>query len=123
MELHTVQILIVFVLGGCFVFILLLLIPLLNQLKKTARQLEVTAATLDEVLNSDLKVLLNRGGKVLQEIEEIPPLVKNKLTHIPTKAGRFALTGIGTHIARVFVSWALKEVWRKTRGKGGERRS
>jgi len=111
------QIIIVFILGGIFVFLLLALIPLVKQLKKTAYRLEIAAATLDKVLNSEVKNLLNRGEKVLGEFEEIPPLVKDKLTHIPAKATRSALTGIGGHLTRALVLWTLKEGWRRLRGK------
>ena len=73
-------IIIVFILGGGFVFILLSLLPLINQMKKTARQLEVTGASLDAILNDEIKVLLNRGDNVLREFEEISALVKNNFT-------------------------------------------
>ena len=112
------QIFIVFILGGIFVFILLALIPLINQIKKTARQLETTAATLDKVLNSEFKALLNRGEKVIGELEDIPPLVKSKLTHIPARATRSALMGVSVYLARTLIFWTLKGAWRTIRGKG-----
>ena len=113
-------IIIVFILGGGFVFILLYLLPLINQMKKTARQLEITAESLDTILNDEIKVLLNRGDNVLREFEEIPALVKNKFAYVPGKATEFAFKGIGPQLARTFLFWGLKGAWRKIRGTRGK---
>ena len=120
-ETYLWQIIIVFILGGIFVFLLVTLIPLINQLRKTARQLEITAVTLDGVLQSELKALLSRGEKVLGEFEDISPLVKDQLTHISSKAGRVAFSGISNHLVRVVALWCLKKAWSKVRGKDRER--
>ena len=122
-QLQIWQILIVFILGGIFVFLLVVLLPLINQLKKTAHQLEITAASLNEVLNREFKALLNRGEKVIEEFEEIPPLVKDKLTRIPSKATRFAFAGIGSHVAKSLILWTLKGAWRKIRGRKRKKNS
>ena len=113
-------IIIVFILGGGFVFILLSLLPLINQTKKTARQLEITAESLDTILNDEIKVLLKRGDNVFREFEEITGLVKNKLTHVPGKATEFAFKGIGPQLARTFLFWSLRGAWRKIRGTRGK---
>jgi predicted PurR-regulated permease PerM len=115
------QMIIVFILGGIFVFLLVTVIPLITQLKKTARQLEITATTLDRVLQNEFKTLLSRGERVLGEIEAIPPLVKDQLTDISTRAGRVALSGVGNHLVRVFALWLAKKAWRKVRRKDGQR--
>ena len=47
------QMIIVFILGGIFVFLLVTVLPLIIQLRKTARQLEITAVTLDRVLQNE----------------------------------------------------------------------
>jgi len=108
---------IVFILGGIFAFFLVSVLPLISQLKKTARQLEITAVTLDRVLQNEFKALLSRGEKVLGEVESISPMVKDQLNHISTKAGRFALSGISNHLVRAFALWFLKKAWRKVRRK------
>lgn len=120
-ETYLWQIVVVFILGGIFVFLLVAVLPLINQLKKTARQLEITAVTLDGVLQSEFKTLLSRGEKVLGEFEAIPPLVKDRLSPISSKAGLLAYSGISNHLVRVVALWCLKKVWRKVRGKDRER--
>jgi len=120
-ETYLWQIIMVFILGGIFVFLLVTLAPLISQLRKTARQLEITAVTLDKVLQNEFKTLLSRGEKVLGEVEAIPPLVKDQLTQISTKAGRVAFSGVSNHIVRVFALWLVKKAWRKVRRKDRER--
>ena len=110
---------IVFILGGIFVFLLVTVLPLILQLRKTARQLEITAVTLDRVLQNEFKTLLSRGEKVLGEFESIPPLVKDQLTQISTKAGRVAFSGVSNHLVRVFALWLVKKAWGKVRRKDG----
>ena len=51
----VVIILIVLLLGGMLAFIFVSLVPLINQLKRTAQQLEITASSLDKVINNELK--------------------------------------------------------------------
>jgi len=109
-------IIIVFILGGGCVFILLSLLPLIKQIKETARQLEVTGASLDELLKDDIKVLLNRGDNVLRELEEISASIKTDFTHVPGKVSEFAFKGIAPQLTRVLLLWGLKGAWRKIRG-------
>jgi len=115
------QMIIVFILGGIFVFLLVAVLPLINQLRKTARQLEITAVSLDRVLQSELKALLSRGEKVLGEFEGMLPSLQDQLDHFSAKAGRLALSGISNHLLRVFAVWFLKKTWGKVRGKDRQR--
>lgn len=112
---------IVFILGGMLVFFLVAVLPLISQLRKTARQLEITALSLDRVLQSELKALLSRGEKVLGEFEDLLPLLEDQLTHISAKAGRLAFSGMSSHLVRVFALWCLRKAWRKVRGKDRQR--
>lgn len=120
-ETNLWHLIIVFILGGIFVFLLVAVLPLVSQLKKTARQLEITAVALDRVLQSDLKDLLIRGEKVLGEFEAISPLVKDQLTHLSAQVGRGALSGINSHLVRAFAWWCIRKAWRKVRGKDKQR--
>ncbi|WAC08132.1 MAG: hypothetical protein OS130_02745 [Thermodesulfobacteriota bacterium] len=111
-------ILIVVLLGGIFIFILVSLLPLITQLKKTAQQLEITASSLNKVINVDFKGLLNRGERVLENWEEkIQPLIVEKARHIPSATAQFAFSEVGSRVFRVLILWALKEAWGKIRGK------
>jgi hypothetical protein len=88
-ELHVWElVLLVFIvvfLGGIFIFILVSLLPLTKQLKKTAQQLEIAASSLNKVINVDFKGLLNRGERVLENWEEeLQPLIVEKARHIPS---------------------------------------
>jgi hypothetical protein len=109
---------IVMLLGGIFIFILVSLLPLTKQLKKTAQQLETTASSLNKVINVDFKGLLNRGEKVLENWqEEVQPLIVEKTRHIPSATAQFAFSEVGSRVLRVLILWALKEAWGKIRGK------
>jgi hypothetical protein len=111
-------VLIVVLLGGIFIFILVSLLPLTKQLKKTAQQLEITASSLNKVTNVDFKGLLNRGERVLENWEEeIQPLIVEKARHIPSATAQFAFSEVGSRVFRVLILWALKEAWGKIRGK------
>src|SRR4030042_2390641 len=111
-------VLIVVVLGGIFIFILVSLLPLTKQLKKTAQQLEITASSLNKVINVDFKGLLNRGERVLENWEEeLQPLIREKVRHIPSASAQVAFSEVGSRIFRVLILWALKEAWGKIRGK------
>ena len=105
-------------LGGIFIFILVSLLPLTKQLKKTAQQLEITASSFTKVINVDFKGLLNRGEKVLENWEEeLQPLIVEKARHIPSATAQFAFSEVGSRVFRVLILWALKEAWGKIRGK------
>jgi hypothetical protein len=111
-------VLIVVLLGGIFIFILVSLLPLTKQLKKTAQQLEITASSLNKVTNVDFKGLLNRGERVLENWEEeIQPLIVEKARHIPSATAQFAFSEVGSRVFRVLILWALKKAWGKIRGK------
>jgi len=111
-------VLIVALLGGIFIFILVSLLPLTKQLKKTAQQLAITASSLNKVTNVDFKGLLNRGERVLENWEEeIQPLIVEKARHIPSATAQFAFSEVGSRVFRVLILWALKEAWGKIRGK------
>jgi predicted PurR-regulated permease PerM len=111
-------VLIVALLGGIFIFMLVSLLPLITQLKKTAQQLEITASSLNKVINVDFKGLLNRGERVLENWEEkIQPLIVEKARHIPSATAQFAFSEVGSRVFRVLILWALKEAWGKIRGK------
>jgi ABC-type bacteriocin/lantibiotic exporter with double-glycine peptidase domain len=111
-------VLIVVLLGGIFIFILVSLLPLTKQLKKTAQQLEITASSLNKVINVDFKGLLNRGERVLENWEEeLQPLIREKVRHIPSASAQFAFSEVGSRLFRVLILWALKEAWGKIRGK------
>jgi hypothetical protein len=113
MKVQIWQIGIVFVLGGVFIFILISLLLLINPIKKAARQVEIAVANLDNIFNSELRFLLIRGEKVLGELEDIFPLVKDKLTHFPARNIRYAFMGIGGYLERSLIVWILKEACRK----------
>lgn len=117
MESQIWQILMVFFLGGIFTFILLSFISLINSIRQTARQLEITAATLESILNSEGRALLNRGEKVLREFEGTLPLVKDKLFQISATDTLYAFMGRGSHLDRGLILWILKEAWRKVQAK------
>lgn len=117
MEPQTFYILLVVLVGGFLGGILVALLPLINQIKKTARQVEATAAGLDAILQHEFKALLTRGEKVLEGLGEIQPLVKDKLTHIPDGAPWMAFLGLSNHIARFLMFWTLKEIWRRIKRK------
>lgn len=119
MEQSVLLLLLVGVVGGIFVVLLVTLPPLITQLKNTARQLEITAASLDYVLNHELKTLLNQGEKVLEDVEEVTPLVKQKLSSISENATKLAMAGVGGYLGRALTLWALGTVWRKLGGKRG----
>jgi predicted PurR-regulated permease PerM len=111
-------ILIIILLGGIVIFILVSLLPLTKQLKKTAQQLEITACSLNKVINVDFKRLLNRGEEVLENWEkEIQPLIVEKARHIPSATAQFAFSEAGSRMVRVLMLWAAKEAWRKIKGK------
>jgi predicted PurR-regulated permease PerM len=111
-------VLIVALLGGIFIFILVSLLPLTKQLKKTAQQLAITASSLNKVTNVDFKGLLNRGERVLENWEEeIQPLIVEKARHIPSATAQFAFSEVGSRVFRVLILWALKKAWGKIRGK------
>jgi hypothetical protein len=115
---------IVMLLGGVFIFILFSLLPLTKQLKKTAQQLEITAASLNKVINVDFKGLLNRGEKVLENWEEeLQPLLLEKARHIPSATAQFAFSEVGSRLFRILILWALKEAWGKIRGKRKQKSS
>ena len=127
-ELHAWElvllILIVVLLGGIFIFILVSLLPLTKQLKKTAQQLEITASSLNKVINVDFKSLLNRGERVLENWEEeLQPLIREKVRHIPSASAQFAFSEMGSRLFRVLILWALKEAWGKIRGKRKQKSS
>jgi predicted PurR-regulated permease PerM len=111
-------VLIVALLVGVFISIMVSLLPLTKQLKKTAQQLEITASSLNKIITIDFKGLLNRGEKVLENWEEeIQPLIVEKARHIPSATAQFAFSEVGSRVFRVLILWALKEVWGKIRGK------
>ena len=111
-------VLIVVLLGGIFIFILVSLLPLTKQLKKTAQQLEITASSLNKVINVDFKDFLNQGERVLENWEEkIQPLIVEKARHIPSATAQFAFSKMGSQVFRILALWALKEVWGRIRGK------
>ena len=121
-ELHVWElvllVLIVVLLGGVFIFILVSLLPLTKQLKKTAQQLEIAASSLNKVINVDFKGLLNRGERVLENWEEeLQPLIVEKARHIPSATAQFAFSEVGSRLFRILILWALKEAWGKIRGK------
>jgi hypothetical protein len=112
----------VFLGGGIFVLILISIVSLGNSIRKTARQLEYTAATLNNILDNDVRPLLNRGERVLGEFEDTLPLVKAKLSRISARDIWYASTGIGGRLERGLILWTLKEAWRTVRAmkkKGG----
>jgi len=111
-------VLIVVLLGGIFIFILTSLLPLARQLKKTAQQLEITASSLNKVINVDFKGFLNQGERALKNWEEeIQPLIVEKVRHIPSATAQFAFSEMGSRVFRMLVLWALKEAWGKIRRK------
>lgn len=111
-------VLIVVLLGGIFIFILTSLLPLARQLKKTAQQLEITASSLNKVINVDFKGFLNQGERALKNWEEeIQPLIVEKVRHIPSATAQFAFSEMGSRVFRILVLWALKEAWGKIRRK------
>ena len=117
-------VLIVVLLGGVFILILVSLLPLTKQLKKTAQQLEITASSLNKVINVDFKGLLNSGEKVLENWEEeLQPLIVEKARHIPSATAQFAFSEVGSRVFRVLILWALKEAWGKIRGKRKQKSS
>lgn len=114
---QSIMLLIILLFGVILIGILIFLIPLINQLKKTAQQLEQAASSLDKILNNDLKAFLNRGEKVLEDWEEdIQPLIMEKVKHIPSAATQFGFSKVGGQILRVLILWAVKEAWGKIRG-------
>jgi len=117
-------VLIVMLLGGIFIFILVSLLPLTKQLKKTAQQLEITASSLNKVINVDFKGLLNRGERVLENWqEELQPLIVEKARHIPSATAQFTFSEVGSRLCRILILWALKEAWGKIRGKRKQKSS
>jgi len=116
---QLIMLMIVLLLGGICIALFVFLVPLINQLKKTAQQLENTASSLDKLLNNELKSLLNQGGKILEDWEkEIQPLILEKARSIPFATAQFAFSEVGGRLLRFVVVWALKELWGKIRGKG-----
>jgi len=127
-ESHFVElallVLIAVLLGGIFIFILVSLLPLTKQLKKTAQQLEITASSLNNVITDDFKSLLNQGEKVLENWEkELQPLIIEKARHIPSATAQFAFSETGSRVARILILWALKKAWGKIRKKRGPKTS
>jgi hypothetical protein len=117
-------VLILMLLGGVFIFILVSLLPLTKQLKKTAQQLEITASSLNKVINVDFKGLLIRGESVLENWEEeLKPLIVEKARLIPSATAEFAFSEVGSRLLRVLILWALKEAWGKIRGKRKQKSS
>ena len=111
-------------LGGIFIFILVSLLPLTKQLKKTAQQLEIAASSLNKAINVDFKDLLNRGERVLGSWEEeLQPLIVEKVRNIPSATAQFAFSEVGSRLVRVLILWALKEAWGKIRGKRKQKSS
>ena len=109
--------------GGILIVILIFLIPLISQLKKTAQQLEQAASSLDKLLNNDLKAFLNQGEKVLEDWKkEVQPLIIEKAKHIPSAATQFGFSEVGGRILRVLILWAVKEAWGKIRRGKKERK-
>lgn len=124
-ELHVWElvllVLIVVLLGGILIFLLVSFLPLTKQLKKTAQQLEITASSLNKVIDVDFKGFLNRGEKVLENWEkELQPLIVEKARHLPSATAQFAM---GSPVFRVLIFWALKEAWGKIRGKRKQKNS
>ena len=111
----VVIILIVLLLGGMLAFIFVSLVPLINQLKRTAQQLEITASSLDKVINNELKAVLNQGETVLEKVEELQPIIKDKVRHIPSATAQFAFSEVGGRMVRAVAFWALREAWAKIR--------
>jgi predicted PurR-regulated permease PerM len=105
------------IVGGVCVWLLIALPPLITQLKNTARQLEITAASLDNVINHELKSLLKQGERVLEDVEEVTPLVVHKLSSISENATKLAMAGVGGYLGRALTLWAFGTVWRKISGK------
>jgi predicted PurR-regulated permease PerM len=127
-ELHVWEIvllvLIVVLLGGVFIFILVSLLPLTKQLTKTAQQLEITASSLNKVINVDFKGLLIQGERVLENWEEkLQPLIVEKAKHIPSATAQFAFSEVGSRVLRVLILWGLKEAWGKIRAKRKQKSS
>ncbi|HNR12002.1 MAG TPA: DUF948 domain-containing protein [Thermodesulfobacteriota bacterium] len=99
-------------LGGIGIIVLLVfLIPVLVQVRKTAQQFEVTAATLEKVLDQDFRELLDQGEKVLQELEDLPPWVKDKLARFPSERVLPAMPLVGGSLGRTLFLWALRGGW------------
>lgn len=121
MEQSVMLLVLVGVAGAILVWLLVLVRPLLEQLKNTARQLEITAASLDYVLNHELKSVLNQGEKLLQDVDEVTPLVKQKLRSISENATKLAAAGVGGYLGRALTLWALGALWRKLKGTRGGR--
>lgn len=119
MEQSVLLFVLVGIIGGIFVLLLVTIPSLITQLKNTARQLETTAASLDSVLNHELKTLLNQGERVLEDVEEVTPLVKHKLSSISENATKLAIAGVGGYLGRALTLWALGAMWRKISGKRG----
>ena len=82
MELQILIILILFVLLGFILAIVLSLIPLCNQIKRTAQQFRIASSSIDDVLLKDAALLSNRGAKALREFEDIYPLVQAGLYYL-----------------------------------------
>lgn len=112
MDSQLFALLIIALIAGGLVIALAAFIPLAMQLKKTARQIEITAATMDGILNHEFRELITQGEKVLEELEELPPWVKDQLNHAPGKRSVEALPVIGTPLGRTLLLWAAREGWR-----------
>ena len=117
MDVYVLQALLIILVAAFLVGILIALLPLINQLKKTARQMEVTAASLNDVVNNELRPLLVRTEKAVGGFEDLEQLIKTEVTEITHKANRLVLIGVKSPLARALIFWTLREVWRKIRRK------
>ena len=108
---------IVLLLGVTAIVGLAVLVPLARQLRRTAQQVESTAASMERVLNREFKDLLRQGEKVLDELEDLPPLVKEKIARIPTGGGAFSLSALASPVTRGLVLLAIRSALRRVRSK------
>jgi len=80
MRLQTWQVAVVFIGGGLFVFLLASVVVLINDLRKAACRFEEAAATFDAILKQELKALLVRGEKALYTLQNMLPLIEQRIS-------------------------------------------
>ena len=117
MDVNVLQALLTILVVAFLVGILIALLPLINQLKKTARQMEVTAASLNDVVNNELRPLLVSTEKAVGGFEGLEQLIKSEVTAVTHKANPLVLIGVTSPLARALIFWTLREVWRRIRRK------
>ena len=113
MDANTLHVGFLLLVMAFLIGLLLALLPLINQLKKTARRVEIAADSLNDLLNHELKPLLVRTERAVAGFEGLGNSVKAEVPEFLHRANRFALLGINTPFVPALIFWTLKAVWRK----------